>query len=97
MKKYKEKLGYKISRKLDFPVEAVVRTSSIEIKGTKDIEIYGCVSILKYDVDIIKLVLFDGVVTLFGENLEMVRFFGDNINVKGLVNKIEFGKVNDNN
>lgn len=90
MRKIKNILSKKITDSLDLPQNIAGGVSTITVIGNNEISINECGCIMKYEDDELFLQLSDRVLKIYGKNLMLKTFFGNNILVRGNIYRIEF-------
>ncbi|MCL2069291.1 MAG: YabP/YqfC family sporulation protein [Oscillospiraceae bacterium] len=80
----------KITNVLDIPQGAMGGISQMELSGNREAVIDGCMGVLAYDEDVIRLALKGMVCTFRGRNLQIKVLTHDSAIVAGYITNIEF-------
>jgi len=80
----------KITEIFDIPQAAIVGMAQIELSGNREAVIDGCIGVLAYDEDIVRLALRGMVATFRGRNLQIKVLTRDSAIVGGFITGIEF-------
>jgi len=80
----------KITQILDIPQAAMVGVSQMELSGNREAVIDGCVGVLAYDEDVVRLALRGMVATFHGRNLQIKVLTHDSAIVAGYITNIQF-------
>ena len=67
-----------------------VQAPHIELFGTKEITVEGCIGVFEYSETYLKLKLQKGALIVCGTNFDISAFEGTTITVKGKMSSIEF-------
>ena len=81
----------KITEVFDIPQAAIAGASQIELSGNREAVIDGCMGVLAYDEDLIRLALRGMIATFKGRNLQIKVLTHDSAIVGGYIISIEFG------
>ena len=71
--------------------ERVGASSMLEVYGRREMLVCGCVALCDFDSEKVFIQTVDGLLSVFGECLEICAFRADIVSVKGKIEKIEFG------
>ena len=74
---------------IDALKDTVMGTPLITIVGNSEIHIENFKSIVEYDCDMLKMLTKKGMITIYGKCLEIKYYDGEEIAVKGKLEKIE--------
>jgi len=84
-------MGERFERLRDAIREKAGRASLVEVYGTGELLLTGCVSLLDFDDCKVIVNTVNGLVTVFGEGLRIVAFRADLLSVSGCIHSVEFG------
>lgn len=87
--KAKEKLGVRIKRAFDAE-EVLGAPDDIEIRGRGDLTVHGCVRILHYGEELIRLSLTEYILSVHGEELYCASFYRGAVRIVGRIDSLEF-------
>ncbi len=82
----KKKMTEIVSDKFDIPLEGILEIPSAHFIGNKQLDIDGCMSIKKYDLDEIIIRCKDYVLKISGKELSMLEFSKGRITIRGYIN-----------
>ncbi|MBR5219302.1 MAG: sporulation protein YqfC [Clostridia bacterium] len=82
-------IGEKIADALELPREVAAGTLRVTVWADREAEIINHKGIIEYDTEIIKLNSVEGVVTIYGQNLDIKSITDEDISVTGKIFKIE--------
>lgn len=82
-------IGEKIADALELPREVAAGTLRVTVWADREAEIINHKGIIEYDTEIIKLNSAEGVVTIYGQNLDIKSITDEDISVTGKIFKIE--------
>lgn len=80
-----------ISRMLEIPGDAFVKTSAVTLTSDCEALVTGCRRILEYQCTRIVLALCDCRMTVTGEDLTMRTYFGNQIQICGRITGVAYG------
>ena len=81
----KKKVSEIVSDKFDIPLEGILEIPSAHFIGNKQLDIDGCTSIKKYDVDEIIIRCKDYILKINGKELSMLEFSRGRITIRGYI------------
>ena len=81
----KQKIGAAISENFDIPLDGILDIPSVHLIGNSNIDIDGCVSIKKYDLEEIIIRCKGYVLKILGSNLSMVTFSKGRVSIRGII------------
>ena len=81
----------KITEIFEIPQAAIAGSSQIELSGNREAVIDGCLGVLAYDEDIIRLAMKGMTATFRGRNLQIKVLTHDSAIIAGFITAIEFG------
>ena len=84
------KIKRKISENLELPQEVFGDVSTVTVKSNNEITVTSCKSILKYEEEELYMQLSDITLKIFGHDLILKTYFGNNIYITGDFYRIEF-------
>ena len=90
MKRKRRSPAEVIADSLDFPDSVSPLTSDIRIIGTRELSLDGCLGILEYERDEIRLRLKGRVVSVTGEELTLKAYYTGHVSVKGRIFSVGF-------
>ena len=82
----------KITEVFDIPQAAIAGTAQIELAGNREAVIDGCMGVLAYDENIIRLALRGMAATFRGRNLQIKVLTHDSAIISGYIITIEFNE-----
>ena len=88
----REQVGRRVERVMDFPAGTLAKATLMEIEGNRRVVVVGCRGILTYAEDSISLRTPEGILTFYGQELEMNSFTADGATVVGRLQRIEFAE-----
>ena len=88
----KGQVGRRVERVMDFPAGTLAKATLMEVEGNRRVVVTGCRGILTYGEDSISLRIPEGVLTFYGQELEMNSFTADGATVIGRLQRIEFSE-----
>ena len=80
----------KITEIFDIPQAALGGAAHIELSGNREAVIDGCIGVLAYDEDIVRLALRGMIATFKGRGLQIKVLTHDSAIVAGFITAIEF-------
>ncbi len=86
----KGRLGRRMERAMDFPGGTLAKTALVELEGNRRAVVSGCRGILAYTEDCISLRVPEGMLTFYGQAMEVNCLTADGVTVVGLLQRIEF-------
>ncbi len=86
----KRPIGRRIEQVMELPDGVFAGTSYIEIDGNTRVVIAGCKGIHTYSEECVSLRTADGIVSMYGRDLEMGCLSPDGATVTGCLQRIEF-------
>ena len=90
MRKKKEKCRESALRPLDSPSSIFKAQSRIEINGSSDLLVEGCVGVLEYSDVRIRVSLGRQSLVITGSDLGILNMFGDTLSIGGRIAAVEF-------
>ena len=81
----------KITEIFEIPQAALAGTPQIELAGNREAVIDGCLGVLAYDEDIIRLAMKGMTATFRGRNLQIKVLTHDSAIIAGFITAVEFG------
>ena len=90
MRKKKEKGRESALRPLDSPSNIFKSQSRIEINGSSDLLVEGCVGVLEYSDVRIRVSLGRQSLVITGSDLGILNMFGDTLSIGGRIAAVEF-------
>ena len=88
-KKQKNKFNF-ITDSVETYSAEMINGTHIEMYSNKKLMLEGCINILDYQKDYIKLKLKKGYITILGTNFLISAFEKEKITINGKINSIEF-------
>jgi sporulation protein YqfC len=85
----KKKISDIISDKFDIPLEGILDIPNAHFIGNKHLDIDGCMSIKKYDLDEIIIKCKNYLLKISGSELSMLEFSKGRISIKGYINQYQ--------
>ena len=80
----------KITQIFDIPQAAMAGISQMELSGNREAVVDGCIGVLAYDEDVVRLALRGMVATFHGRNLQIKVLTHDSAIVAGYITNIQF-------
>ena len=71
--------------------ERVGTCSTLEVYGRGEVIVTGCVALCDFDASCVYVETVNGLVSVFGQSLEVCAFRADLLCVRGRIEKVEFG------
>ena len=71
--------------------ERVGTCSTLEVYGRGEVMVTGCVALCDFDSKSVFVETVNGLVSVFGQGLEVCAFRADLLCVRGKIEKVEFG------
>lgn len=81
----KKKVSELISDKFDIPLQGILDIPTAHIIGNNQLDIDGCVSIKKYDLDEIIIRCKNYILKIIGSELSMLEFSKGRITIRGSI------------
>lgn len=66
------------------------KRSVANMTGRDQIELCGCMGLLVYKDDIVRIRLCDSIINIIGEGLTLKNYFGGRMIISGRINKTEY-------
>lgn len=85
----KKKMSDIISDKFDIPIDEILDVPNAHFIGNKHLDIDGCMSIKKYDIDEIIIRCKNYILKINGSELTMLEFSKGRILIKGYINQYQ--------
>lgn len=89
----KRKLGNLISDKFDIPLEGILEIPNAHFVGNKHLDIDGCISIKKYDLDEIIIRCKEYILKISGSELSMLAFSKGRVSIRGFINQYSIEEI----
>lgn len=91
MKKGISKAVSKLENYTELPVANMCGEFSAELCGDRQLTVYGCMSVVKYECDCVVIEVKNTNIFIYGDSLALESFSDKTIMVSGLICKIELG------
>ncbi|MBQ3589768.1 MAG: YabP/YqfC family sporulation protein [Clostridia bacterium] len=85
----KKKMSDIISDKFDIPIDGILDVPNAHFIGNKHLDIDGCMSIKKYDIDEIIIRCKNYLLKISGSELSMLEFSKGRILIKGYISQYQ--------
>ncbi len=89
---HKGRMGHRVERAMDLPGGTLSGGSFIELEDNRRLVITGCKGIRSYTDDCIAVATPGGVVTVYGQGMEMGCLSEDGATVTGCIQRIELAR-----
>lgn len=91
MKKAISKAVTKLEHYTELPIADMCGEFSAEICGDRQVTVYGCISIARYECDCVVIEVKNTNIIIYGDCLVLESFSDKTIMVSGMIRKIELG------
>ncbi len=72
--------------------QGIGKESSIFVVGNREVSVCGCKKVVSYSYEFVRLASCDGVIDIYGAELEVASCFGSEIKLSGRIHKISFSE-----